>query len=311
LLNDLYRKFNEVHIPVKNLPATIVLSCLALLLPYLAWAQSRAEATATTTATSQQKNIESYLRNLYALGPDVKVAVGPFKESGVEGLRETNVEVTLEGNKQSVKFYSSNNGKYLMQGELMDLTEDPLAKNRGQIQIQGAPVLGPANAPVILVEYSDFECPVCRSLHDVLRAVLPNYKGQIRVVFKDFPLEELHPWARTAALSGHCAYEQNPDAFWKMYDLIYDNQEVISASNAYMKMMEFAERTGLQAEPFKACLASPEAAAAVEANRANGQTLQVNATPTVFVNGRRMVGADQHLLEQYIKFEVGKSNSAH
>ena len=86
-----------------------------------------------------------------------------------------------------------------------------------------------------LVEFSDFECPVCRSLHDVLRSLLPTYP-QVRVVFKDFPLETLHPWARTAALAGRCAYQQKPEAFWKVYDSIYDNQEIISAENAWSSL---------------------------------------------------------------------------
>jgi protein-disulfide isomerase len=154
------------------------------------------------------------------------------------------------------------------------------------------------------VEYSDFECPVCRSLHDVLRGMLPNYAGKVRVVFKDFPLEQLHPWARTAAIAGRCAYQQDPAAFWKMYDLLYDNQEIISAGNAWTKMTDYASQSRLDTDAFKTCMASPEAGEAVNASRANGQLLDVNSTPTVFVNGRRMVGADAHLLEQYINYEL-------
>jgi len=169
-------------------------------------------------------------------------------------------------------------------------------------------VLGDAKAPVTLVEFSDFECPVCRSLHDVLRGMLPNYP-QVRVVFKDFPLE-MHPWARTAALAGRCAYEQDPAAFWKVYDAIYDQQEVISASNAWSKMMDFATQAGLNSDGFKACMASAEAGAAVDASRANGQQLEVNSTPTVFVNGRRLIGADAHALEQYIQYELAQQKSS-
>jgi protein-disulfide isomerase len=160
------------------------------------------------------------------------------------------------------------------------------------------------------VEYSDFECPVCRNLHDVLRGILPNYAGKLRVVFKDFPIEQLHPWARTAALAGRCTYQQNPAAFWKMYDFIYDNQELISAANAWTKITDYAAQSGVDADAFKSCMASPEAAAAVNASRANGELLEVNSTPTVFVNGRRMVGGDQHLLEQYINYELARQNAA-
>jgi protein-disulfide isomerase len=192
---------------------------------------------------------------------------------------------------------------------MSDLTKDPLAENRAKIQMKDAPSLGDSRAPVTLVEYSDFECPVCRSLHDVLRGILPNYVGKLRVVFKDFPLDQLHPWARTAAIAGRCAYQQKPEAFWKMYDFIYDNQELISAANAWTKMTDYAESSGLDSGTFKSCMASAEAVAAVNASRANGELLEVSSTPTVFVNGRRLVGADQHLIEQYINYELSRQNA--
>ena len=262
-------------------------------------------ASSHMTATELQKKVEAYLRHLYALGPNVQLTVSAPKESEVPGLLETTVDLKDGENSQSAKFYVSKDGKYLVRGDVSDLSKDPLAETRAQIEMKDAPSLGDARAPVTLVEYSDFQCPVCRSLHDVLRGLLPNYP-QVRVVFKDFPLESLHPWARTAALAGRCAYQQDPKAFWKVYDAIYDHQELISASNAWSKMTDFAAQAGLNAETFKACMASPEAAAAVDASRANGQQLEVNSTPTVFVNGRRLVGADPHALEQYIQYELAQ-----
>ena len=288
---------------MKKLLSLAVLLCAMV-------ANSSARAQSTVAPTQTQKAIEAYLRHLYAFGPEVKVAVGPFTETGVEGLQATNVDVTIAENKQTVKFFVSKDGKYLFQGELSDLSKDPLAQNIAKIDMKDAPAMGEAHAPVTIVEYSDFECPVCRSLHDGLRDMLPNYKGQVRVVFKDFPIEQIHPWARTAALAGRCAYQQSPDSFWKMYDLIYDNQDLISASNAWDKVNDFAGRSGLNAETFKSCLASPEAGAAVDASRANGQSLDVGSTPTLFVNGRKIVGADGRTIEQYIQYEIAKSKSA-
>ena len=263
----------------------------------------------SSSSSQTQKNIDAYLRNLYAFGPNVQLSVGPLKGTTVEGILETNIDVVIDGNKQSVKFYVSKDGRFLFRGDLSDMTKDPLAETRAQIQMNDAPSVGDKNAPVTLVEYSDFECPVCKKLHDVLRGVLPNYVGKLRLVFKDFPIEQIHPWARSAAIAGRCAYQQDPGAFWKIYDLIYDNQEVISAANAWTKMSDYAAQSGLSAETFKTCMASPEPGAAIDASRANGQLLEVNSTPTVFVNGRRMVGADQSLLEQYINYELAQRKS--
>src|SRR4029077_3807510 len=224
--------------------------------PFIVRAQVAAPATGQV-----QKQVEAYLRNMYAFGPDVQVTVSAPKESQVAGLLETDVAVKIGENTENAKFYISKDGKYLVRGEIADLTRDPLADNRSKIDLKNSPSMGTTNAPVTLVEYSDFECPVCRNLHDVMREVLPKYP-QVRVVFKDFPLDSIHPWARTAALAGRCAYQQNPPAFWKMYDAIYDGQEIISASNAYTKMTDFAGQAGLDAGAFKSCMAGPEAAAA-------------------------------------------------
>jgi protein-disulfide isomerase len=291
------------------LTLSLVLSCSTLVPSALGQQAQPTTAPAAAAPLPTQKNIEAYLRHLYAFGPDVLLVVGTPKATPVEGLLETTVDLTIAKNKETVKFYVSKDGKFLFRGEMSDMTKDPLAESRAQIQLQDAPSMGDAKAVVTLVEYSDFECPVCRSLHDVLRGMLPNYAGKVHLVFKDFPIEQLHPWARTAAIAGRCAYQQDPQAFWKMYDLIYDNQEIISAANAWTKMMDYAGQSALDADAFKSCMASPEAGAAVNASRANGQLLDVNSTPTVFVNGRRIVGADPHVLEQYINYELAQQKS--
>ena len=208
-----------------------------------------AQQPAATPAPAQapsaiQKSVEAFLRNFYALGPDIQITVGTPKEFGTSGIIETPVDVKTPEGTEKVKMYLSKDGRYLMRGEVTDLTTDPLAETRAKIITANAPVLGNPNATITLVEYSDFECPVCRILHDGLRGLLPNYP-QVKVIFKDYPIETLHPWARTAALAGRCAYMQDPKAFWKVYDLIYDNQELISAANSYDKFIDFAGQAGL------------------------------------------------------------------
>jgi protein-disulfide isomerase len=288
-----------------------MLATVALMIGFwgdASYAQQAAKpaATAGTSASSNSqipKTIEAYLRNLYAFGPETEVHVGEAQPTPITGLLVCDVKVKVGGNEETGKFYVSPDGKYLFRGELSDLTRDPMAETRATMKLKDAPSMGDPKATITVVEYSDFECPVCRSLHDVMRGLLPNYP-QVRLVFMDFPLEQIHPWARTAALAGRCAYVQNPKAFWTLYDLIYDHQDVIAAGNAYEKMADYAGQAGLNVDAFKSCLAGPEATAAVDASLANGRELEIGSTPTVFVNGRRIVGADPHALESYIKYEL-------
>jgi protein-disulfide isomerase len=293
---------------VKNF-AKLSMFAISLLVASIATAQQPVAATAPTAAPSAtQKSVESFLRNYYALGPDIHITVGTPKELGTSGMMETPVDVKTPEGSESIKMYLSKDGRYLMRGEISDLTTDPLAETRAKIITANAPVFGDPNAPITVVEYSDFQCPVCRNLHDALRGLLPN-NPKVKVIFKDFPLETLHPWARTAALAGRCAYQQDPKAFWKVYDLIYDNQDVISAATAYEKFLDYAGQAGLNQTTFKSCLSSPEAAQAIDASVANGNLLEVRSTPTVFVNGRRIVGADPHALQQYLDYELAQLKS--
>jgi protein-disulfide isomerase len=255
-----------------------------------------------------KRKVESYLRDMFAFGTDTKLTIADFKESGVPGVLEADITLTIEGNKEDAKMWVSKDGKYLFRGELNDMSKDLLAEHRAKLDLKDEPVTGNLNGTITVVEFADFECPVCRNLHEALRGLLPQYP-QVKLVFKDFPLEQVHPWARTGALAGRCAYQQDPKAFWKMYDLLYDNQDLITAENAWDKMVDYAGRIGLNAETFKSCMTGPEAAAAVNANIANGKLLEVSSTPTLFVNGRRIVGADPHQLEQFLQYELKQSSA--
>lgn len=261
-----------------------------------------------TTPAQTQKSVEAFLRNFYALGSDITITVGTPKPIGSSGVSELPIEVKSPDGSDTVKMFLTADGRYLLRGEINDLTTDPLAENIAKFDLKNAPVFGDPKAPITIVEYADFECPVCRNVHDALRGLLPNYP-QVKLIFKEFPLDNIHPWARTAALAGRCAYQQDPKAFWKLYDMIYDNQDIISASNAYDKMMDYAGKAALNTANFKACLGSPQAATEVDASMANAKLLDVRSTPTLFINGRRLVGADPHALQQYIDFEAARLKS--
>lgn len=301
---------NVIPNELRNLSS--IASCLALLLSILAltaflapFALPQQQPAATTAPNKTQKSIEDFLRNYYALGPDYTITVGTPKPVGSSGLSEVSVDVKGADGGDSVKMYITADGRYLIRGEVNDLTKDPLTENISKFDLKNAPVYGNPNAPITIVEYGDFECPVCRNFHDAVRGILPKYP-QAKLIFKDFPIDQIHPWARTAAIAGRCAYQQDPKAFWKMYDLIYDNQELVSAADAYDKMVEFAGRAGLNTDAFKSCLSSPQAAAEVDASLENGKLVGVRSTPTVFVNGRPLPGADPHALQQYLDYEVAK-----
>lgn len=251
---------------------------------------------------SIEKHVEDFLRKWYAWGPEFQLKIGPVKPSPAGDLYEVPVEVTAQGGSDTAIVYVTKDGHYMFRGDLQDLTGDPLRETMHKLNLQGAASKGPADAKVVLVEFGDLECPSCRQLEYVLRSVLPKYP-QVRLVFKDFPLETIHPWAMSAAITGRCVLAQNSDAFWKYHDSVYDNQDLISPENAYTKLTEFAVQAGASEDKLKPCVADPKTQESVRQSMAEGHALDVTSTPTTFVDGRRMVGSNQEVLEQYIKFD--------
>jgi protein-disulfide isomerase len=262
-------------------------------------------ATVAQPVLAEQSQIihscEVFIRNLFTWGPDYKIKLGPLAASPAPEFYSLPIEVTFKGQTERATFYVSKDGKTFIRGEMFDMAADPFAANRAKLKIQGNPSQGPANARVTIVEFSDFECPHCREIHKVLQSVEAHYP-QIRLVYKDFPITQLHPWAETASIGARCAFEQSPASFWKIHDLIFDNQDTISASNIYDELVGFAGQAGLDTDSFKACLSSPEAKQAVEANREDGVALNVTSTPTLFINGRTLAGGDLDTIEQFIDF---------
>ena len=248
-----------------------------------------------------ESSVEHYLRNLYAWGPAFDVKVGPSKPSPIADLLEVPVTVSMGGQSDTAVVYVSKTGSFLLRGELTDMSVDPFADTRSKLHVGTSPSMGPEDAKVTIIEFADFECPSCRKLDLVLRELLPRHP-EVRLVFKHFPLTDIHPWAMTAAIASQCAFQQSPPAFWKMHDAIFDAQDVISPSNVWDKMLDLANQQGLNADLYQACMINPETAAQVKESIDEGHTLTITATPTTFVNGRRVVGPDKPLIEQYITF---------
>ncbi len=155
---------------------------------------------------------------------------------------------------------------------------------RAHVDAATGPVRGPAHAPVTLVEFSDFQCPYCAALTRTLADVLKRYPDQVKVVFRQFPLEHLHPDAMRAAQSSVCAQDQGK--FWEMHDQLFKGGG-LSEDDIAKK----ATAAGLDADAFKACLADAKTAERVKADMDAGVALGITSTPSFFINGRPLRGA--------------------
>lgn len=159
---------------------------------------------------------------------------------------------------------------------------------------EGRPYRGNPDAPVVIEEYSDYQCPYCaRFTSQTLPSLVQNQisNGDAVVIFYDFPLTSIHPQAAAAANAARCAGEQGAAAYWAMHDALFENFGRWSDSSATEQFISYAEEIGLEMESFNACVAENKYADAVQADLAHGQARGVSSTPSFFINDQALVGA--------------------
>ena len=174
---------------------------------------------------------------------------------------------------------------------------------RYDIPTEGFPSLGPDDAPIVIVEFSDFQCPFCRRFHDeTYQSLLDAYPGQIRFVYRNLPLTSIHPAAMPSAVASLCAQDQ--DAYWDFHEKLFSSEQLDEET-----FIRYAADLGLDTETFTACLSSGEHDAEIQQDMNFAIDLGVQSTPTFFVNGLAIVGAQplanfQQLIDKELAGEI-------
>ncbi|HXU82362.1 MAG TPA: thioredoxin domain-containing protein, partial [Polyangia bacterium] len=170
------------------------------------------------------------------------------------------------------------------------------------VSVGSAPTKGPKGAPVTIVEYSDFQCPFCSRGVDVIRQLEAGYKDKFRIAYKHQPLQQLHPNAQLAAEASMAAQEQGK--FWEYHDKLFANQRALDRAN----LEKYAQEVGLDVNRFKSALDSGKFKTQVANDSAEGFRVGADATPTFFVNGRMVQGADYNQIKAIMDDELAKKH---
>jgi protein-disulfide isomerase len=153
------------------------------------------------------------------------------------------------------------------------------------VTAEGAPFKGPQEAPITIVEFSDFQCGYCKRVLPVLSQVMERYPEKVKLAFRDFPINSIHPHAEKASEAAHCASDQGK--FWEYHDLLFEKQDAIPKAN----FTEYAQALGLDLPAFQSCLETRKYKDKVARNYADGAKAGVSGTPAFFINGRLLSGA--------------------
>lgn len=247
-----------------------------------------------STPLSQEiaRRIENEIRSRYSVPPQISIALSAPKPGKTPGYDDLTVTFTGGTHTTSHEFLVSKDRKTLAHMETIDISQDLMSK----IDVKGRPVRGNPNATVTIVNYDDFQCPFCSRMHSTLSDIVKDYGGRVRMIYKDYPLVEIHPWAMHAAIVGNCLGEQNSPAYWDFADYVHANQRTIAGKSrveAFANLDSAAkdqmQKHSLDQGKLQACVQKQDEST-VRASMAEGDKLGVDSTPTLFINGERFTG---------------------
>ncbi|MDO8433195.1 MAG: thioredoxin domain-containing protein [Candidatus Binatus sp.] len=292
--------------------SVIVIVVGIVTMPWDARAASPAPSPAATAGTRDPALIAFLQKHFKIPNPDL-IKLGPVSETPIKGIYARPLTVSNDkGQSISTILFSDKAETKGIIGTYIDMSGEPWGRmSMSQIHLDDRPTLGPADAPVTIVEFADFECPYCAHAFSVLETIAStNYKGKIKVVYKNYPLN-VHPWAMKAAAAAECARLQNPEAFWQFARYFYTNQGSITAQNVQDHVDKIVGSQKLDDASLKACMDSKQTAERIQQDQIDGALVKVSSTPTFLINGIPVVGLpDNKIVDFVIDSELAAKTSA-
>lgn len=285
---------------MKNM-RTLRLASVAAITLLAVFARDTVPAKSEKKSAFDKATMEAYVRYLMPWDPRIEVKIADPEPAPMAGFKT--IKVTGSYQKVSVDeiFYVSGDGQKIIRGAVYDVAQSPFADELKKLHTDLSPSLGTPGAKVVLVLFTDFECPFCKEEAKVLRDnLIKSYPTEVRLYFKEFPLDSIHPWARLAAIAGRCVYRQNAPAFWDYHDYVFENQAALNdavkvttqpdLTQFRTKILEWAAGKNLDAAQLGGCIDKRSTEGEVERTIAEARVLRVNQTPTLFMNGRPVPG---------------------
>lgn len=269
-------------------------------------AQQKAAVEGTPVAPEVRKRVLAELRQNFTVPSDVEIGIGKEEPGEFAGYNKLPVTFSRAGRVTTVPFMISSDQKTLARMEKYDLSKVLLAEDVAKkIDSADRPFRGNPNAKVTVINFDDFQCPFCARMHEELfPGIFDQYKDKVKFVYKDYPLVSIHPWAMHAAVDANCLFAQKGtsagnDAYWDFADRVHNTAKDIGASHDVKQSeaeldkitREIAGKHNLDAGQLSACMAKDDKAA-VEKSMAEGDAVGVNSTPTLFINGEKIEGAE-------------------
>jgi protein-disulfide isomerase len=304
----------------RTLLVVFLFSAMAIVQAQMGQAQSasptKAEAKSASvpgataaSALPSEDTVNSFLMQTFGYDPTTTWKVVEIRPSEVPGLAAVTIVITTAQGPSQNRLLVSSDGKHAIAGEILPFGAKPFEDARVKLEkgVNG-PGKGPATAAVTIVEFSDMQCPHCAKAAagiDQLLALEP----EAHFVFQNFPLPS-HNWAEKAAGYVDCIGRSSNDAVWKFIQKTFADQANITESNADEKLKAIATAAGANADEVATCATKPETKARIEASIALGESVGVNGTPALFINGRNASGASVDAQKKIVDFQASQNQAS-
>ncbi len=273
-------------------------------------------AAASTAGTNlpSEATVEAFFHRMFGFEPNIVFKVLSIKPSPMGGVAEVTAVVNTPNGQQMTKLFVEKD--HAIVGDLMPFGVDPFAKDRAILDKQAfGPTKGPASPAITIVEFGDLECPACKQAQPAIEKLMSS-EPKVRLIFQNYPLGNIHPWAEKASAYVDCIDRENNDAAWKFIASVYEQQDTVNQQNEAgaaaltNKLNELAAGAGVDAKKVAACTDSAETKQRLERSRKVGEEVEIAATPTLFINGRRVgnvAGMPAEVLKAVVDFEITES----
>jgi protein-disulfide isomerase len=255
----------------------------------------KAQTPAASEAQSNRR-IEVIVRSQFNIPADVAITVNPRLPSTINGYQTQPITLTRDGHSQQIDFLISQDGQTLARLETFDLKKSAFFN----IETEKRPVRGNPTAPVTVITFDDLECPYCARMHQQLfPSTLERYKDKVRFIYKDYPLESIHPWAVHAAVDANCLFAQSNATYWKYVDYIHSHPQEMQSDDhnigySFLALDRIARQQGtldkLEMTALNACLDKQDESQ-VRASMKEGEKLNLEGAPALFIDGEKINGA--------------------
>jgi len=242
------------------------------------------------------RRIEVTVRTEFSLPQTYNVSIGARKQSAFSGYDDLPVTISTDGHSQVIEYLISIDNKKLARLNTFDLTKDP----GSDIDVANRPIRGNPAAKVTIINFDDLECPYCARMHQALfPATLDRYKDKVRFIYKDFPLEEIHPWALHASLDANCLAAQSSEIYWGYVDYLHSHGDEVTGPDRDLKKSfaaldriarQEATIAKLDTAALDACMAKQDETD-INNSLKEASALGLDGAPALFVNGERINGA--------------------